>query len=227
MASLLTILGTLPLAERPNPRKWDDSQPAMRPVSLEEAELVEKVKAGHTEAYGELVRRYQDRVFNTCWRMCGHLEDARDLTQEAFLKAFEGISAFRYQSSFYTWIFRVAVNLALSHRRKGKRRQAISLDQVSGVEGSQAEDLAKRVSDVTADDPAQAASDSELQGIVARTLHTLDEDQRAVIVLRDIEGFSYHEIGVILDIPPGTVRSRLHRARMALRQAVLPSLSRE
>ena len=198
----------------------------MRPVSLEEAELVEKVKAGQTEAYGELVRKYQDRVFNTCWRICGHLEDARDLTQEAFLKAFAGIAGFRHESGFYTWIFRVAVNLALSHRRKEARSHTVSLDQVSGAGGTQAEDLAKRIGAEHDDDPARAASDAELQGVAARALHTLDGDQRAVIVLRDIEGLGYQEIGMILDIPPGTVRSRLHRARMALRKAIVPALER-
>ena len=197
----------------------------MRPVSLEEAELVEKVKAGQTEAYGELVRRYEDRLFNTCWRICGHLEDARDLTQEAFLRGFESISTFRHESGFHTWIFRVAVNLALSHRRKGKRGHAVSLEQAAGAEGAQVEDLARRVGGKPGDDPSERASDGEMQGIVAGALHTLDEDHRAVVVLRDIEGLNYHQIGEIWEIPPGTVRSRLHRARMALRQAILPSLT--
>jgi RNA polymerase sigma-70 factor (ECF subfamily) len=222
----MVVLGTGPLARRQNPRKRDDPQGGLRPVSLEEAELVEKVKAGHTEAYGELVRRYEDRVFNTCWRICGHLEDARDLTQDAFVKGFENISTFRHESGFYTWIFRVAVNLALSHRRKGIRRRAVLLEQAGGAEGTQAESLAGRVGRDAGDDPARTASDGELQGLVARALQGLDDDQRAVVVLRDIEGLDYHEIGVILEIPPGTVRSRLHRARMALREAVLPSLSR-
>ena len=215
------------MAERPNPREQDDARCAMRPVPLEEVELVEKVKAGQTEAYGELVRRYQDRVFNTCWRICGHLEDARDLTQDAFLKALEGISSFRQQSGFYTWVFRVAVNLALSHRRKSKRRHVVSLDHAGGGEGPGPEELAKRVGHESGDDPAQMASDAELRGAVARALQELDEHHRAVIVLRDMEGFDYHEIGVILEIPPGTVRSRLHRARLALREAIRPSLSRQ
>lgn len=214
------------MSERPNPRKRDDTQRVTRPVSFEEAELVEKVKAGHTESYGDLVRRYQDRVFNTCWRICGNLEDARDLTQEAFLKAFEGISTFRYQSGFYTWVFRVAVNLALSHGRKSRRRHTVSLDQAGGAEGAEAEGLARRVARDPGNDPAELVSEGELQGVIVRALHDLDEDHRAVVVLRDVEGLDYHEIGVILEIPPGTVRSRLHRARMALRQAVLPSFSR-
>jgi RNA polymerase sigma-70 factor (ECF subfamily) len=205
-----------------------DAHGGSRPASLEDAQLIERVKAGQTEAYGELVRKYQDRVFNTCWRVCGHLEDARDLTQDAFLKAFESLGTFRQQSGFYTWIFRVAVNLALSHRRSAKRRHATSLDLSSEVSGTQAAGLAQRIGQSTeSDDPAGLASDAELQSSVARALHSLDDDYRAVVVLRDIEGFDYHEIGEVLGIPPGTVKSRLHRARMALREAIRPGLTRD
>jgi RNA polymerase sigma-70 factor (ECF subfamily) len=166
------------------------------------------------------VRKYQDRVFNACWRICGHLEDARDLTQEAFLKAYEGLSGFRQQSGFYTWVFRVAVNLALSHRRKVARRREVSFDQSGGSDGSQADGLARHMASGRMDDPARAADEAELQGRVVRALQGLDDDHRAVIVLRDIEGFDYREIGEILEIPPGTVRSRLHRARLALGEAM-------
>ena len=220
--------GTIVMVVRPNSKRQVASQRGSRPVPLEDAQLIEKVKAGQTEAYGELVRKYQDRVFNTCWRICGHLEDARDLTQEAFLKAFEGLATFRHQSGFYTWIFRVAVNLALSHRRDVKRRRTVSLDQNTEMAGTQAEGLAKRIGHRTEnDDPVRSASDAELQGAVVRALQMLDDDHRAVVVLRDIEGFDYHDIGEVLDIPPGTVKSRLHRARKALRQAILPGLAHE
>ncbi|MDO8631840.1 MAG: sigma-70 family RNA polymerase sigma factor, partial [Phycisphaerales bacterium] len=107
------------MPERPKPGNAANDGHA---PGCDDRELVRRVKSGQTEAYGELVRRYQDRVFNTCWRICGHLEDARDLTQEAFLKAFESLDAFRQESGFYTWIFRVAVNLSLSHRRSAGRR---------------------------------------------------------------------------------------------------------
>ena len=194
-------------------------------------ELVERVKQGQTEAYGELVRRYQDRVFNACWRICGHLEDARDLTQEAFLKAFEGLGNFRQQSGFYTWIFRVAVNLSLSHRRNLHRRRTVSLDAASA--GTLAEELVKRespraaVRDESDDDPTRGLGEAELHAAVAGALQTLDDDHRAVIVLRDIEGFDYQEIATILQIPPGTVKSRLFRARIALQKAIAPAISRE
>src|SRR3989304_4475993 len=111
------------MLERPNPRKGDVCGRSSELAQVGDGELVERVQRGQTEAYGELVRRYQDRVFNACWRICGHLEDARDLTQEAFLKAFEGLGSFRQQSGFYTWIFRVAVNLSLSPRRHVRGRR--------------------------------------------------------------------------------------------------------
>ncbi len=192
----------------------------------DDRELVRRVKSGQTEAYGELVRRYQDRVFNTCWRICGHLEDARDLTQDAFLKAFESLDAFRQESGFYTWIFRVAVNLSLSHRRSAGRRRMASLEGIAAAGGTQAEELARRVRRSEGDDPSPAASDAELQARIAHALSAaggLDDEHRAVVVLRDIEGFDYRQIAAILDIPPGTVKSRLHRARMALREAMTPA----
>ena len=216
--------GTRLVAERPKPRKQMVCGQAVRPVPIEDVELIERVKAGQTEAYGKLVRKYQDRVFNTCWRICGHLEDARDLTQEAFLKAFEGVGSFRKQSGFYTWLCRIAVNLALSSRRSAKTRRTLSLEHGAGT---QAEELARHVGKASGVDPQDAVSDAELQGCVARALQTLDDDHRAVVVLRDIEGIDYREIGEILEIPPGTVKSRLHRARMTLREAILPSLQRQ
>jgi len=188
--------------------------------------VVEEVKAGRTDAYGELVRKYQDRVFNACWRICGHLEDARDITQDAFVKAFENIASFRQQSNFYTWVFRVAVNLALSHRRKNQRRRSVSWEGGAEASGTQAEGLA-RLADARAIDPAQSSGDAELRGAAAQALNALEEEQRVVIVLRDIEGLDYQEIAEILGIAVGTVKSRLHRARMALRAAMFPRSSRD
>ncbi|MBI3834758.1 MAG: sigma-70 family RNA polymerase sigma factor [Planctomycetes bacterium] len=187
---------------------------------VDEAALIVRVQRGDIEAFADLVRAYQDRIHNTCWRLCGHLDDARDLTQEAFLKAFENLHAFRGDSAFYTWIFRIAVNLALSHRRSSRRRGGASLDQLLSVKGTQAETLVHRMRDNEPLEPAHSASNAEMQGRAAHALHDLDEEFRAVVVLRDIEGFDYQEIADILGIPKGTVRSRLHRGRLALRDAI-------
>lgn len=206
---------------RPTNRGQIFAGQASRSGPLEDAVLIEKIRSGETEAYADLVTRYQDRVFNACWRICGHLEDARDITQDAFLKAFENLDKFRGDSGFYTWLFRIAVNLALSHRRTARRRGTVSLDQVDAAAGTQADGLSKRIA---ADPgPAESASRTELQGRVAKALQALDDEQRAVIVLRDIEGLDYQQIAEILEIPTGTVKSRLHRARAALFEAVRPA----
>lgn len=213
------------MAGRPKITGQTGASRGARPIPLEDVELIERVRNGETEAYGVLVRKYQDRVFNACWRICGNLEDARDLTQEAFLKALENLPKFRHESGFYTWIFRVAVNLALTHRRSSKRRRTISLDAVSGAAGTQAESLARRLeSDSTEEGPDHSVAEAELQGHMVRALNALEDDYRAVIVLRDIEGFDYSEIAEILYVPTGTVKSRLHRARAALSDAVRPLL---
>lgn len=208
------------MAERPKPLEPEDPAGRLKAVSFEDAHLVEQVQAGRVEAYGELVRKYQDRVFNACWRICGNLEDARDLTQDAFIKGLEGIASFRQQSGFYTWIFRVAVNLTLSHRRKRKRRKTVSLDQAVGSGGSQAQELVRRVQDHDARDPQHETSEAELQAATLNALQQLEHDHRAMIVLRDIEGLDYAEIAEVLEVPAGTVKSRLYRARMRLRELV-------
>ena len=140
------------------------------------------------------------------------------------MKAYENLPAFREHSAFYTWLYRVAVNLALSHRRAGGRRRMVSLDAETDASGTQAERLIRRMQDHAMDDPSDGARADEAHALATRALQSLDEDHRAVIVLRDMEGFDYKEIGQMLDIPPGTVKSRLHRARMAVRQALAPIL---
>ena len=206
----------------------DPVVPDARPDIAEDVQLIKRIKSGETEVYGELVEKYQDRLFNTCWRICGHLEDARDLTQEAFLRAFEKLSTFRDQSSFYTWLYRVAVNLALSHRRTTRRRRTGTGDLGNGgTAGTQAEQLAERVARASEDAPGKAADQAELKQTIAHALQELDDEHRAVVVLRDIEGFDYSEISRILEIPTGTVKSRLHRARMTLRAAILPAIRPE
>ncbi|MCP4592133.1 MAG: sigma-70 family RNA polymerase sigma factor [bacterium] len=167
-------------------------------------------------AFGQLVSKYQDRVYNACWRLCGHSEDARDLTQEAFLRAYRSLDSFRGHSAFYTWIFRITVNLALSHRRKARVRQAKSLDADRGAD-QESSPLRDRLEDRNAPSPDQRLTDAELHQRAEQALEALDPNHRAVVVLRDVEGFDYAEIAQMLDIAPGTVKSRLHRARAALR----------
>lgn len=207
-------------SERPIQRERASARAMARSVSMEDMQLINKVRTGQTEAFGDLVRRYQDRLFNTCWRICGDLEDARDVTQEAFIKAYEGLPAFRHDSGFYTWIFRIAVNLALSRRRDAARHRTASLDQGELSHGNQARDLVRRVS---AQSDADSDETTELHGRLVRAIYDLEPDYRAVVVLRDIEGMDYETIAEILDIPHGTVKSRLHRARVILSSVLRPA----
>ncbi len=184
---------------------------------LEEASLVRSVQAGDVQAYGQLIVRYQDRVFNTVWRICRDPEDARDLTQEAFLKALRAIDRFQGQSAFYTWLFRIAVNLALSHRKKAKLRLVASLNEDRDDSGTgRPMSAAERIADYRTPAPARAAELAETRERVVAALDAIDEQHRAVIILRDIEGFDYQRIADVLEVKVGTIKSRVHRARAAL-----------
>jgi len=187
------------------------------PITLEDALLVRQAQDGDVGAFGRLVSRYQDRVVNICWRICGNLEDAQDLAQETFLHALEKIASYRFEAGFYTWLFRIAVNLALSHRRKA-RRVTLSLHNGDGKwMGELQKDGRTGRESAAADEPLSRLAARELQGRVVEGLDRLEDDYRAIIVLRDIESLDYQQIAEVLDINLGTVKSRLHRARLALR----------
>ncbi len=175
-------------------------------------ELVRRARGGEPSAFVELVSRYQDRVYNTCYRMCHREADALDLTQATFLKALEALDRYEGRASFYTWLFRIAVNLAISDRRKKQRRREVSVD---------APNHERRINDPpappAAEDGSHAAERSELQVRLAAALDQLDEEFRVAVVLKDIEDMDYATIAEILEVPVGTVKSRIHRARTTLR----------
>lgn len=195
----------------------------------DDALLVRQTQQGDMAAFSRLVGKYQDRVYNVCWRLCGNVEDARDLAQDAFLKALEAIGRFEQRSQFYTWIYRIAVNLALSHRRRARPTVQLSLHNEDGSRliGAQAAELMRRAGSSDPDDPAECAATKETHRLLLQALEELDADQRAILVLRDIESLDYREIAEVLEVAPGTVKSRLHRARMALREKMLPVLKHE
>ena len=178
--------------------------------NLDDSALVSACKAGQTEAYGVLVRKYQDKLYPTLLRLTGHPEDAHDLLQDSFLRAFEKLGKFHGESSFFTWIYRIAINLSLSNRR---RRRPLTLSRESS------QDLN---SDGGADprnhDPSLPLEAMEREQLVQNALNALAKDQRAVVVLKEFDGLQYDEIAGILKIPVGTVRSRLHRARLELKE---------
>lgn len=176
----------------------------------DEPELIEACLRGDTSAYGVLVRRYQDRLYPTLLRLTGQAEDAQDLLQDAFLQAFRKLRRFHGESSFYTWLYRIAVNLALSERRR--RRPIVGWEPSAPGSDSRTVDL------VDESDPSAPLERDEIHASVQAALNHLAPDHRAVVVLKDLDGLRYEEIAEILKIPVGTVRSRLHRARSELRQ---------
>ena len=210
----------LPAAGSANPEPPRQAAPAPRPLPLQDQHTLSQLKRGNWSAMEELVHRYQDRLFSAVLRMVGHPEDAADLVQETFVRAMQNVAKFEGKSSLYTWLFRIAINLALSHRRSQRYRTAASLDgPVRGDVDQQAASLRRELAQGTEQDPAaQAEIHIEHERAVA-ALARLDPEFRAIIVLRDVEDCDYEQIGGILDLPVGTVKSRLFRARAALRDA--------
>lgn len=174
-------------------------------------QLIEAALQGDSAAFGSLVRKYQDRLYNTVLHVVGSPEDARDVVQDSFVKAFLKLETFRRSSAFYTWLYRIAFNTAMSCGRR--RRPERSLDE--------RHDCGQDPVDVGAA-PGDRLEQEELACQVRAALETLSDEHRVVIVLRDVDGRGYDEIAAILELPLGTVRSRLHRARMQLREQLKP-----
>jgi RNA polymerase sigma-70 factor (ECF subfamily) len=168
------------------------------------------------QAFGLLVAKYQDRIYNLILRLCGNASDAEELAQETFLKALEKIAQFRGNSLFYTWLFRIAANLAISFRRRGARVKFHSL--AAGDDGDGQTGLEARLADAREPSPQHAVASAETASAVLRALEELDEEARLVVVLRDVEDMDYSQIAEVLELPVGTVKSRLHRARCLLKE---------
>ncbi len=188
-------------------------------INIDDSVLVQQSQAGDTMAMERLILRYQNRIYNTILKMCGNTDDAAELTQETFVKVIESIEKFKGRSSFYTWLFRIAVNLTLNHCQRNARRATRSLDAEETEPGGETQQVLKEfLSDGNATDPAVLAQSRELCDLAMQALLKLEEPQRAVMVLRDIEGMDYAQMADVLNIELGTVRSRLSRARSHLRE---------
>ena len=179
-------------------------------AGLTDDELIERSRAGASEAFGELVERHQQRLFAGLLKMLGSTEQARDAVQEAFILAYQKLDTFQGHAAFSTWVFRIAVNAALTEKRR-KKRGATSLDQNPDCP-------AEPVDYRSGSDPTEPTEQRETQHLVQAALQALPEEFRTVLVLKEIEGFRYEEIAAMIGIPLGTVRSRIHRARNELRQ---------
>jgi RNA polymerase sigma-70 factor (ECF subfamily) len=191
-----------------------------RAVGDDDAGFVARCRRGDTEAFAVLVRRHQKKMLNITYRMIGDYDDACDIVQEAFLAAFRAIGKFRGDARFSTWLCGIVLNHAKTHMAQKTtrvRREGVSLDDPMKPEGghllnglcSPEESVVERIE--------KRERDSKVQ----ECMGSLEGEQREVLVLRDIQGFSYEEIGVILKLPEGTVKSRLFRARNALKDSLL------
>jgi RNA polymerase sigma-70 factor (ECF subfamily) len=178
----------------------------------EETELVQRARRGDLRAYDELVRRYQERIYATVYHMTSNHEDASDLAQEAFIKAFHALKSFKGGSSFYTWVYRIAVNKTINFLKQRKHKAQLSLDDLD-LNAEHDPDLVALISEKT---PRREISLTELQERLNVAMQKLSEPHRLVVTLHDVQGLSHEEIAKIMECNIGTVRSRLFYARQQL-----------
>ncbi len=183
----------------------------MRPDDI----LVQRSKNGDLDAFDELVRKYESKIYTVAYRFTGSHADANDLAQETFIRVYQSLGTFRGDSSFATWLYRIAANVCRDELRRQQRRKKVSLDEIMSNTGGNL---------YLADDalsPEESMERSELQRAVQKCLNTLTDEQRLILVMREMQGLSYEEIAASLDCSLGTVKSRLNRSRQALKQKVL------
>jgi RNA polymerase sigma factor (sigma-70 family) len=199
-------------ATRKAPSAEEQSAPQAEAAVPEEMELVKRARRGDLKAYDDLVRRYQERIYATVYHMTANHEDANDLTQEAFIKAFHALKTFKGGSSFYTWVYRIAVNKTINFLKQRRHKATMSLDDLD-FNAEHDPDLVALISDKT---PRRQASLTELQEKLNAAMQRLSEPHRLVVTLHDVQGVSHEEIAKIMGCNIGTVRSRLFYARQQL-----------
>ena len=182
-------------------------------MSAEDHRLIADCLHGNTAAFGILVQRYQDRLFNTVYRLVDNTEDAQDVVQDAFLNAYQSLESFKGDSLFFTWLYRIAVNTAISLKRK--HRVLLRLDG-----GPNGESAIEPLDPSETSRPGHALEQAEQEKRVREALSRLSTEHRTVLVMKDMDGQKYETMAEILEVPIGTIRSRLHRARMELREVL-------
>ena len=190
-------------------------------------DLVQRVQAGDTAAFRALFDKYHRRAFAVAMGVVKNEDDALDAVQVAFVKVHKNIHKFEGSSSFYTWLYRIVMNVSIDHVRRTSRRKNLDFDERALHEESQVAGDGALVPSVTNANPGKAALRRELGTAIQAALQELPEHHRAVIVLREIEGMSYEEMAQTLDIPKGTVMSRLFHARKKMQASLAPYLSGE
>lgn len=191
----------------------------VQPDSAAEMALVERCRRKDFDAFGRIVDAYQNRVFGFVRRMVGDADDAADVTQEVFVRAFQAFDRFDGRSSLRTWLFRIAHNLCIDRARRLDRAPA-----ASAIDAGSEDDVAMEIPDARWD-PESVILSEELMGVVESTIAAMSDKLRSVLILHDREDMAYEEIAGALDLPVGTVKSRLFLARAQLQQALIPYLS--
>ncbi len=197
-----------------------------------ESDLFRRAKGGDRAAFGQIVRLFQDRLYNSLLRVVGNADEALELTQETFTRALQKMESFRGEAQPYTWLFRIGLNLAISQLRKVQRHRTFSLDapiiandHVQSAD--QAASLVERVAANRQPSPADEVESRERSQQVLSALAKIDVDYRAVLIMRDVEGFDYQQMADVLGLPLGTLKSRLFRARVALRDELMPYMRKD
>jgi RNA polymerase sigma-70 factor (ECF subfamily) len=182
-------------------------------------EVIESCKAGDKEAFKAVVLFYQKKVFNIAYRMLGNSEEAKDLAQEVFLSVFDSIRSLREETKFDVWLTQITLNHCRNRWKYLKRRYYFDSDSLDDPIETENGNMPRQHYDLS-DTPEVSYEKKMIQQLIQRGLLKLKEDQRELIVLRDLQGYSYEEIGKLFHLPEGTVKSKLHRARMDLKEVL-------
>ena len=186
-------------------------------MNPDDRRLISEALAGRTASFGELVLRYQDRLYHVANRILDNPDDALDVVQDAFVNAYQSLASFKGDAEFFTWLYRIAFNTAISAKRR--KRPAVSLDAGTGRDGAPGLDPEDRTADAA---PGAAMERTEDERMLAEAVAKLSPEHRGVLLMKDIDGLKYEDIAEAMGVPIGTVRSRLHRARCDLRNLLEP-----
>lgn len=189
----------------------------------DDEELVKRCAGGDREAFNDLVLKYQKKVFSVAYRFVGDPEEANDLAQEIFTAAYQNLKSFRGDSKFSTWLFQIATNRG-KNRFKYLKRRGFFTNRGSSETEDEGDQSHRALPDQTAN-PEELLSGNQIRKAVIEAINELEPDHKEIVILRDIEGLSYDEIARILDLPEGTTKSRLHRARMVVKEKLKKVLS--
>ena len=186
-------------------------------MNPDDRRLISEALAGRTASFGELVLRYQDRLYHVANRILDNPDDALDVVQDTFVNAYLSLASFKGDAEFFTWLYRIAFNTAISAKRK--KRPVVSLDAGIGRDGAAGLDPEDRAADTA---PGAALERTEDERILSEAVAKLSPEHRTVLLMKDIDGLKYEDIAEAMGVPIGTVRSRLHRARFELRNLLEP-----